>query len=186
MSAFSGQAGGNLEIAHVSTLAAPDAPTAALVDDEPSGSGTKRRTIHVDTTVRDLFLDISHQSRTERRWSMQQCLCEVRRLCPGMFDAINPNTLYRWKRSTPAAAPLGRITLLSPTDVTRLSEHMMRVSDVLCFSAVTIRSLVHDWLEAEGHDVRPSTALADEHTRCQRRPPAASCQCIRSGEAAPA
>ena len=40
--------------------------------------------------------------------------------------------------------------------MTRLSEHVVRVSDVLCLSAETIRSLVLDWLEAEGHDVRPS------------------------------
>ena len=73
------------------------------------------------------------------------CLCEVRRLCPRMFDGINANAPYRWKRSTPTAPP----------DVTRLSDHITRVSDVLCLSAVTIRSLVHDWLEAEGHDVCP-------------------------------
>ena len=31
----------------------------------------------------------------------------------------------------------------------------MGVTDVLCLSAVTIRVLVHDWLDAEGLDVRP-------------------------------
>ena len=45
--------------------------------------------------------------------------------------------------------------MLSPSDVTRLSEHNLRVSDVLCLSAVTIRSLVREWLDAEGLDVRP-------------------------------
>ena len=40
--------------------------------------------------------------------------------------------------------------------MTRLSEHIMRVTDVLRLSAVTIRGLVLQWLEAEGLDVRPS------------------------------
>ena len=51
---------------------------------------------------------------------------------------------------------LGRKTVLSPADMTRLSEHIMRVSDVLRFSAVTITSLVLWWLDTEGLDVRPS------------------------------
>ena len=72
-----------------------------------------------------------------------------------MFDGINPNTPYRWKRSAPRAAPLGRKTLLSPADMTRLSEHILRVTDVLCLSAVTIRGLVLEWPDAEGLDVRP-------------------------------
>ena len=40
--------------------------------------------------------------------------------------------------------------------MTRLSEHIMEVTDVLCLSAVTIRGLVLEWLDAEGLDVRPS------------------------------
>ena len=47
-------------------------------------------------------------------------------------------------------------TLLSPTDMTRLSDHIMRVSGVLCLSAVTIRGLVHEWFDTEGLDVRPT------------------------------
>ena len=89
------------------------------------------------------------------RWGMQRCLAEVQRLCLGMFDGINLNAPYRWKRSPPRAAPLGRKTLLSPADMTRLGEHIMRVTDVLSLSAVTIRGLVHDWLDAQGLDVRP-------------------------------
>ena len=69
------------------------------------------------------------------RGGMQRCLCEVQRLCPGMFDGIHPNTPYRWKRSAPAEAQLGRKTLLSPADMTRLSEHILRVPDVLCLGA---------------------------------------------------
>ena len=38
----------------------------------------------------------------------------------------------------------------------RLSEHIMKVTDVLCLSAVTIRGLVHEWLDAEELDARPS------------------------------
>ena len=74
---------------------------------------------------------------------------------PGMFDGINLNTPYRWKRSAPRAAPLGRKTSISPANTTRLSEHILRVSDVLCLGTVTIHSLVLEWLDAEGLDVRP-------------------------------
>ena len=69
-----------------------------------------------------------------------------------MFDGINPNTTYRWKRSAPAEAPLGRKILLSPTNTTR----SLRVSDVLCLSTITIHGLVLYWLDVEGLDVRPS------------------------------
>ena len=55
----------------------------------------------------------------QRRWSMQRCLGEVQRLCPGMFDGVNHSAPYRWKRSAPRAAPLGRRTLLSSADMTR-------------------------------------------------------------------
>ena len=40
--------------------------------------------------------------------------------------------------------------------MTRLSEHILRVTDVLCFSAVTIRNLVQVWLDAEELEARPS------------------------------
>ena len=40
--------------------------------------------------------------------------------------------------------------------MTRLSEYIMRVTDVLCLSAITIHGLVLKWLDAEGLDVRPS------------------------------
>ena len=46
--------------------------------------------------------------------------------------------------------------MLSPADMTRLSEHIMRVTDVLCLSAVTVHGLVLEWRDAEGLDVRPS------------------------------
>ena len=103
------------KIAHTRTPCAASA--AALVEDEPSGSGTKRRNIHVPV-VCDWFLDMLDQWKAERRWSMQRCLGEVWRLCPGMFDGINQNTPHRWKRSAPAEAPLGRKTLLSPAGMT--------------------------------------------------------------------
>ena len=63
------------------------------------------------------------------------------------------------ERSAPAAAQLCRKTLLSPAKLTRLSDHIMRATDVLCLSAVTIRGLVHEWLDAEGLDVRPSGSI---------------------------
>ena len=101
------------KIAHTSTpCAAPAAPStsaAALVE---------------DPIVRDWFLDMLDQRKTER--GIPRCLGEVQRLCPGLFDEIHHSTPYRWKRSSPRAAPLGRKTSLSPADVTQLSEHIMR------------------------------------------------------------
>ena len=139
------------EFAHIKTPCAAVAP----VEDEPSGSASKRGKVHADPIARDWFLDMLDQWRSERQWDMQRCLCEVQRLCPGVFDGINPNTPYRWKRSAPRAAPLGRRSMLTTADTTRLSEHIMRVTDVLCLSAVTIHGLVLEWLDAEGLDVRP-------------------------------
>ena len=57
------------------------------------------------------------------------------------------------KRVTSSAAR--QEDFASPAHMTRLSEHIVRVSVVLRFSAVTIRSLVHEWLDTEGLDVRP-------------------------------
>ena len=99
---------------------------------------------------------------------MQRCLCEVRRLCPGVFDGLNANTPYRWKRSAPRAETLGRKTLLSPADTTRLGEYIMKVTDVLCLSAVTIRGLVLEWLDAEGLDVRPGVTWVKRLLRGMR------------------
>ena len=191
------------ELAHTKTpraaTAAPATRAAALVEDEPSGSGSKRRKVQVDPIARDWFLDMLGQWRRERRSDMQRCLCEVQRLCPGMFDGINPNTPYRWKRSTTRAEKRGRRTLLSPADMTRLSEHIMKVTDVLCLSAVTIRGLVLEpkmgpatsaWHVLELQEARqvlegapqPCSArgqhapalhqavLAHGQARCQRRP----------------
>ena len=113
----------------------------------------------MDPIASDWFLDMQEQWKTERRWDMRRSLCEVQRLCPGVFDGVDKNTPYRWKRSAPRAAPLGRRTLLTPANTTRLSEHIMRITDVLCMSAVTIHGihgLVLEWLDAEGLDVRPS------------------------------
>ena len=107
------------EVVHVET---PRAAAAAPVEDEPSCSTAKRRKIHVDPIVRDWFLDMVDQWQTERHWDMQRCLHEVQRLCPGMFDGVHPKTPYRWKRSAPRGAPLGRRSMLSPADMTRLSD----------------------------------------------------------------
>ena len=142
------------ELAIIKTLCA--APAAAPVEDELCGSASKRRKVLVDPIARDWFLDMLDQWKAERRWDMRRCLCEVQRLCPGMFDGINPTTPYRWKRSAPRAETRGRRSMLTPADTTRLSEHIMRVTDVLCLSAVTIHGLVLEWLDAEGLDVRPS------------------------------
>ena len=117
--------------------------------------------------------------RTQRRWDMQLCLCEVRRLCSEIFDGISSNTRYRWKRSSPRAAPLGRNGLVSPADITLLSEHIMRVTDVLCLSAVTIRSLVLEWLFAEGLDVRPCRSWMEGLLRGMRLSYKKPAKCVK-------
>ena len=61
------------ELAHTKTrraaTAAPATPAAALVEDEPSGSGSKRQ---VDPIAREWFLDMLDLWRRERRWDMQR------------------------------------------------------------------------------------------------------------------
>ena len=142
------------ELASVETHAA--APPAGPVEDEPSGSRAKRRKIHVHPIARDWFLDMQEQWQTERNWDMQRCLSEAKRFCPDMFDHVHQKTPYRWKRSAARPETRGRKSMLSPADMTRLSEHIMKLTDVLCMSAVTIHGLVLEWLDAEGLDVRPS------------------------------
>ena len=76
------------ELANIKTPCAAAAP----VEDEPNGNASKRRKTHVDSIASDWFHDMLDQWKTERQWDMQRCLCEVQRLCPGVFDGINPNT----------------------------------------------------------------------------------------------
>ena len=45
------------------------------------------------------------------------------------------DTPYRWKRSAPRAETRDRRSMLSPADTTRLNEHIMKVTDVLCLTA---------------------------------------------------
>ena len=144
------------------------AAAAAPVEDAPSCSRAKRRKIHVDPIARDWFLDMLEQWQTERRWDLRRSWHEVQRLCPGVFDDVDKNTPYRWKRSAPRAAPLGRRSMLSPADTTRLSEHIMKVTDVLCLSSVTIRSLVYEWLDEVGLDVRPGDTWVKQLLRGMR------------------
>ena len=98
------------EIAHTSAHCAPSpppTPAAALVEDEPSSSAAKRRKVQVDP-----FVPPRHVLPLEDRRAMgHTAVGEVPRLCPGLFDGINPNIPYRWKRSAPRAAPLGRKSL---------------------------------------------------------------------------
>ena len=58
-------------------------------------------------------------------------------------------------------------------DMTRLSEYIMRVSDVLCLSAVTIRGLVYEWFETEGLNVRPGEWWVRRLLHGMRSPPGA-------------
>ena len=113
---------------------------------------------------------------------MQLCLAEVQRLCSRMFDGVNPNTPYRWKRSAPAEVPLGRRTLLSPADMTRLSEHFARVTAALCLSVVTIRGKVLLWLDAEGPDVRPRKWWVKQHLSLSYKKPAMCVKELHSPE----
>ena len=52
--------------------------------------------------------------------------------------------------------------------MTRLSEHIMKVIDVLCLSAVTIHGLVREWLDAEGLGVHPSKSWVKRLLRGMR------------------
>ena len=160
VSAYSGRVGGNhetpsLDRSHTRRLATPALPVLPSPPHPLQRQRHEAPQIHADPIVRDWFLDKPDQWRSERRRATQRYLSEVQRLCPEMFDGINPNTPYRWNRSAPPTAPFGRKTLVSPRDMIQLGEHTMRVTDVLCLSAVTIRGLVLEWLDTEELDVRP-------------------------------
>ena len=135
--------------------------------------------VHVDPIVSDWFLVVPHQWKTERRWDMQHCLTGVWRLRPGMFGGISANTLYRCKQSAPTEAPLGRGTVLSPAYMTRVSGRTMRVCDVLCLSAVTIRSLVHELCDAEGLDIHPGTTWVKQLLRGMRLSNKTPAKCVK-------
>ena len=131
----------------LASIETPRAAAAAPVEDAPSCSTAKRRKIHLDPIARDWFLDMQEQWRTERYWDVQRSLHEIQRLCPGVFDEVDKNTPNRWKRSAPRAAPLGRKSMLSPADTTRFSEHILKVTDVLCLSAVTVVRPGKSWVK---------------------------------------
>ena len=59
--------------------------------------------------------------------------------------------------------------------MTQLSEHIIQVTDVLCLSAVTIRGLVYEWLDAEGLDVRPGYSWVKQLLHGMRL----SCKCLK-------
>ena len=63
-----------------------------------------------------------------------------------MFDGSNLNTLSLETQRTSSSTARQNFAVIR--DMTRLSEHILRVTDVLCLSTVTIRGLLHD--------VRPS------------------------------
>ena len=69
--------------------------------------------------------------------------------------------------------------MLTPADMTRLSEHIMRVTDVLCLSAVTIHGLVLEWFDAEELDVRPSYMWVWELLRGMRLSFKKPAKCLR-------
>ena len=148
------------ELAHTKTPraapAAPATPAAALVEDEPSCSASKRRKIHVNPIARDWFLDMLDQWKTERHWGHAAVL--VRGPAPVPLECSTGST-----RTLPIAGSgarheqrrLAGEACCRPADTTRLSEHIMKVTDVLCLSAVTIHGLVLEWLHAERLDVQP-------------------------------
>ena len=136
--------------------------------EKPGGSRTKRRKTHMDPIVSDELLDISARTE-ERKWDMQRRLAEARRLCLGMFDGMNTSTPCLWRRSTPRAVTPERTVF--PADLMRLTEHITKVTDVLCPSTVPISELVLKRLHHGGIDVPPNlcwipTELDRQEARC--------------------
>ena len=141
------------ELAHIKTPCA--APAAAPVEDEPSSSASKRRKVHVDPVARDWFLDMVDQWKPSGAGTCGGA-CARSSACAPSCSSGSTRTLPTAGSGARHEQRRGRGSMLAPTDTTRLSEHTMRVTDVLCLSAITIHGLVLEWLDAEGLDVRPS------------------------------
>ena len=132
------------------------------VGDEPCGSGSKAS--HNRHRRHRARLVPRHVGPVEDRTAMEHASVLVRGpngCAPGCSTGSTGTLRTAGNRSAPRAAPLGRKTLLSPADMTRRSEHIMRVTDVLCLSAVTVRRLVHEWLDAEDSTSVPASGGAD-------------------------
>ena len=109
-----------LEPAEIATISASTAVRTDGVDEKPSGGKNKCRTVHVDTSMKVSFLDMRCEVRDTLKWSLQNRLSEVRRLCPGFFDELEASAPHREKRSAATTVKLGRPRLLSAAEMAKL------------------------------------------------------------------
>ena len=109
-----------LEPAEIATISVSTAVRTDGVDEKPSGGKNKCRTVHVDTSMKVSFLDMRCEVRDTLKWSLQNRLSEVRRLCPGVFDELEASTPHREKRSAATTVKLGRPRLLSAAEMAKL------------------------------------------------------------------
>ena len=111
---------------------------------------TKKKKVHVDPVARDSRSRLvpRHAGPVEIRTTMGHTAVLGARssVCALECSTVPTRTL----------PTVGRRSQLTQADTTRLSEHIMRVTDVLCSSTVTVHGLVLEWLDTEGLDVRPS------------------------------
>ena len=154
VSAYSCWAGGNQETPSPDRSLTRRSPTSALQPLRPPWPPQWQRCDAAKSTSTPLcatrFLDMLDQWKTET--AMGHAAVLVRGLVRGSTGTLRTaghGSRHEQHRSA-------RKILLSPADMTRLSERIMRVTDALCLSSVTIRDLVREWLDAEGLDVRPS------------------------------
>ena len=131
------------ELAHTNSpraaTAAPATPAAALVEDEPSASVSKRRKVHVDPIARAESGDGTCSGACARCSDFAPgCSTGSTRTLP----TAGSGARHEQRRSA------GELCCRPQT------RRIMWVTDVLCLSAVTIRGLVLEWLDAEGLDVR--------------------------------
>ena len=74
-----------------------------------------------------------------------------------LFENIHDDAPRKWKYSSaPSSSRLGRLPLLKPFHVTRLSEVVEEASSQLCMESRMYQLLLHETLSAMDCDVRPS------------------------------
>ena len=112
--------------------------------------------VHICPILKDWIVDFAGVNRERKQWSMAHSLRVANRLCP-LFENIHDDAPRKWKYSSATSlSRLGRLPLLKPFHVTRLSKVVEEASSQLCMESRMYQLLMHETLSAMDCDARPS------------------------------